>query len=144
MKPSVTRLAIGLCGSALLVLAGCGGSAPAGSQKSHVKGLSALYVKAAFDLSRNPANEQEFKAALAKAPINLDPLGVSSIDELFTSDRDGQPLVVLYGPTPKGVDPGVVAYEQEGVDGKRLVGFRAAGVEEADEARLKQLVPTAK
>jgi hypothetical protein len=37
-----------------------------------------------------------------------------------------------------------VAYEQEGVDGKRYVATVVGAVEEVDEARFRELVPDAK
>ncbi len=144
MTPTSKGRLLSVWGAALLMLTGCGGSAPPAAGPSHVKGLAGLYNQATFNLGHRPANEQEFKAALAKSILNLKLLGVSTIDELFVSERDDQPLVVLYGPPAKEGDPGVVVYEQQGVDGKRLVGFRAANVEDADAARLKELVPAAK
>ena len=77
---------------------------------------------------------------MAKAPVKLDVFGVSSTDELFISERDEQPLVIIYGKTPTGVAPGVVAYEKLGVDGVRQVGFKIGQVEEADAARFAELV----
>jgi hypothetical protein len=69
--------------------------------------------------------------------VSLEKLRVDSIDELFVSERDGQPLVVVYGSPPAGSD--VVVYEHTGVNGKRLVGHRIGMVEEADEATFKSL-----
>ena len=62
---------------------------------------------------------------------------VDSFDELFVSDRDGKPLVVVYGSRLKDSD--VLIYEQTGVNGKRLVGHRIGMVEEVDEAEYKKL-----
>jgi hypothetical protein len=58
---------------------------------------------------------------------------------LFTSPRDGQPYVVHYKQAGT-----VVAYERDGKDGKRLVAYPSGQVEEVDETRFKQLVPSAK
>jgi hypothetical protein len=138
--PSIRRLCLFAAATAGLCL-GCGSGADA--QKagiSHVRAISALYFKATSVLGRHPADEQEFKTAVSQGPMDLDVLGVSSIDELFVSDRDGQPLVILYGAPSKGVK-GVIAYEQTGVDGVRLVGTSNGQVIEAEAAHFAKLVP---
>jgi len=130
---------LALIAAALLV--GCGSNAGSATKGvSHVGAISALYFKATSVLGRSPADEQEFKAAVAKGPMDLDVLGVSSVDELFVSDRDGQPLVILYGPRLKN-SHGVIAYEQTGKDGVRLVGTSNGQVIEADATRFSKLVP---
>jgi hypothetical protein len=143
MRIDSTRELLLLAPIAAALLVGCGssvGSAPKGV--SHVGAISALYFKAASVLGRNPADEQEFKTAIGQGEMDLDVLGVSSVDELFVSDRDGQPLVILYGPRPKN-SQGVIAYEQTGKDGVRLVGTSNGQVIEADAAQFAKLVPAA-
>jgi hypothetical protein len=66
---------------------------------------------------------------------------VQNTDELFISERDGKPFVIFYGQPPNGVANGVIAFEQEGVDGKRLVGYMLGMIEHVDEARFNELVP---
>jgi hypothetical protein len=105
---------------------------------SHVRLLTMLYNKATRDLGHVPKDEQEFKDQVKRAEISPESLKVNSIDELFISERDGQPLQVVYGTPPKGSD--VVVYEQIGVDGKRMVGHRIGMVEEVDDAKFKELV----
>ena len=106
---------------------------------SHVRIATMLYNKAASDLGRVPKDEQEFKKVITDAKIDLGPFKVQSIDEIFVSDRDQQPLVIAYGGPPPNSD--VVVYEQTGVDGKRLIGHRIGMVEEVDEAAFRELVP---
>jgi hypothetical protein len=60
---------------------------------------------------------------------------------LFISDRDSKSYRIFYGPPPEGVASGIVAFEQEGVDGHRYIGYSLGMVEEADEARFNKLVP---
>lgn len=117
---------------------GCGSSSTAAvrPETSHVRQLTALYAKASLKLRRPPKDEHEFKQFLAGANVPLDSLHVGSLDELFVSERDGQPLVVQYG-TRKGSD--VVVYEQTGVDGKRLIGHKIGMVEEVDDAAFQAL-----
>jgi|SRR4051812_11345834 hypothetical protein len=127
----------------LVSVGGCAGKSPDRAKEiSHVRALTTLYFRAASTLGKNPANEQEFKDVIAKDKPDLKVLGVSSSDELFTSDRDGQPIVILYGAAQKGGPGGVVAYEQNGKEGKRLVGFKNGQVEEIDDARFAKLVPS--
>jgi hypothetical protein len=125
------------------VCVGCGGGQQAASNPalSHVRLLMLLYNKATSTLGRPPKDEQEFKATLQNSNLALDTMKVSSLDELFVSERDNQPLVVVYKP-PAGSD--VVVYEQTGVDGKRLIAHRIGQVEEVDEAKFRELVPPAK
>jgi hypothetical protein len=134
-----------LAGLSLLLLAavlvGCGGPAGGSGKKetSRVRFLTMLYTRTSSQLGRNPKDEQEFKEKLKSYDLALDKAGVSSIDELFISERDGQPLVVLYGARPPGSD--VVVYEQTGVGGMRYVGHKLGMVEEVDEAKFRELVP---
>jgi hypothetical protein len=86
------------------------------------------------------------EAALKKFISGLSPteqsgLGIdpANLEKMFTSPRDGQPYVVLYKSSGA-----VIAYEQVGKNGKRLVAYPDTKVEEVDEARLKELVPGAK
>jgi hypothetical protein len=131
---------------ALLALGviGCGGNAGSEVKKqatSHLRLLTSLHTKISSEMGRYPKDEAEFKAALASANLSLEALKVSNLDELFVSERDGQPLVVVYGQAPAGSD--VVVYEQNGVEGLRQVGHRIGMVEEVDAARFAELVPNA-
>ena len=62
---------------------------------------------------------------------------IDSFDELFISERDGQPLTVAYGPA--AANSNFIVSEQTGVNGKRMVGLRTGIVEEMDEAQYKAL-----
>ncbi|MBA3484608.1 MAG: hypothetical protein H0T51_22620 [Pirellulales bacterium] len=106
---------------------------------SRIRYLTMLHAKISSELGRPPKDEGEFKEAIGKSDVDLKALKVESLDELFVSERDGQPMVVAYGPSPFGVD--VVAYEQTGVNGMRQVGHKIGMVEEVDEARFRELVP---
>lgn len=119
---------------------GCGSATSNSGGMSRVKGLSMLFTKVSSDLGREPANEQEFKQGITNSGVPLERLSVASVDELFISDRDGQPLVVVYGRRPQGSD--VIIYEQTGVDGKRQVAHRIGTIEEVDGSRFTELVPT--
>jgi hypothetical protein len=125
-----------------LTLIGCGGEGSSEVREkglSHVRLLTSLHTRVSSELGRYPKDEAEFKAALGKANLTLDAMKVNSIDELFISKRDGQPLVVVYGQAPAGSD--VVVYEQTGVDGLREVGHRIGVVEEVDAAKFAEIMP---
>jgi hypothetical protein len=119
--------------------AGCGrqSSGSGQSRTSHVRVLTGLYSGTASKLGHAPRDEQEFKSTIAALPVSLDKLHVGSVDELFVSERDNQPLEIAYG-KPKGRD--VVIHEKTGVNGKRYVGHRVGMVEELDEEAFQKAV----
>ena len=134
----------------LAMLAGCNATESDQSidrENSHLRWLVRLYVNAGLQ-GRGPKNEREFKSAIGGMEASLrdralDGAKVQAIDELFISERDGLPYVIFYGKRPAGVDDGVVAYEQQGVEGVRYVGYALGMVEEADQARFEALIPAA-
>ncbi len=127
----------------LLASAGCGGQNAAAVKKetSHVRLITMLYARASSRLGHGPKDEQEFKDAIKHANISPEALKLSSIEDVFVSERDGKPLVVVYGGQRTGSD--VVVYEQTGVDGMRMLGHTIGSVETVDEARFGELVPAA-
>ncbi len=92
-----------------------------------------------------PANEEEFRAHLNASWDQIKEFQqVKSVDELFISNRDKQPYVVLYGVVTGPPGPGgqpVIAYEKVGVGGKRFIASSLGAVDEVDEAKFKELVP---
>ena len=122
---------------------GCTGKTEQPSEVQNLQVLASLYGRYITQHRGQPPPDE---AALRKfiptlSPDELRAMGVdtSNLDKLFTSPRDGQPYVVSYRQSAA-----VIAYEREGKDGKRTVAYPNARVEEADEARPKQLVPDAK
>lgn len=119
-------------------------------EQSNLKPLATLYGRfIGQHRGQPPASEAQFKEFINSGGKDLlSTFQVSSVDELFVSSRDGKPYVVLYGAAAAKGPPGpagspVVAYEQEGVGGKRFVASSMGAVEEVDEARFKELVPAA-
>jgi hypothetical protein len=100
--------------------------------------LTAYYGSAVSRLGHAPRDQQEFKSAINLPPASMEKFSIKSLDELFVSERDGQPLVVAYGPGRPASD--VVVYEKAGVDGKRLVGRHLGTVEEVDDATFNNLM----
>src|SRR6476659_3197912 len=129
----------------MLAVIGCNGAADQARQKeeSHLRALVTVFNFAESKLGHRPANEAEFKAFIqANAKGLVESLHLGTIDELFVSERDGQPFVVLYGSAPKGEARDVIAYEQNGVSGKRLVGYSIGAIAEVDENQFAKLAPT--
>ena len=135
----------------VLTCLGCGpvGEPNRAQEESGLKPLAIFYGRfVPQHQGKPPKDEAEFKAYLQE-PQNLEELqkvfNVPNLDALFVSSRDQKPYVVIYGPT-SGEGPAgqpVVAYEQEGVNGKRFVASKMGAVEEVDEARFRKMVPSA-
>ncbi|MBL9162158.1 MAG: hypothetical protein JNL18_05370 [Planctomycetaceae bacterium] len=128
----------------LATAAGCGGKpSVSGPQNAEeFKSLTTLYYAIARNGER-PKDAADFKQRIQGplAPM-AEKLKVIDAEGLFTSKRDGKPLVIVYGAPPASAGPQeVVIHEQDGVDGKRLVGFATGNVEEVDQARFDQLTP---
>ncbi len=142
-------LAVG-CIAVVAGVSGCGGSAESRErEQSNIKPLAVLYGQfLSTNRGQPPATEQQFKDYVkSRGPDLSDSYGVASVDELFVSSRDGKPYVIRSGAEAQQGEPGpdgsrVVIYEAEGVDGKRYVATAMGAVEEVDEARFKQLVPS--
>jgi hypothetical protein len=116
-------------------------------ENSHLRWLIRLYIQAGQQ-GRQPKSEKELKQFIAGMPADfrervLSSAGVSSVDDLFVSERDRLPYVVFYDRAPAGVTSGVIAFEQQGVDDRRYVGYSIGIVEEADEERFNSIVPPA-
>jgi hypothetical protein len=122
-----------------VTLTGCGGGDASSNAHSHIRVLTRFYTRVSMELKRPPKDEAEFKDKIKATNADLSAFGADSVDELFVSERDGQPLKVVYGSPPKGSD--VVVWETTGVDGKRMVGHQIGSVEEVDEAKFRELVP---
>jgi hypothetical protein len=138
-----------LAGLACMAAAGCRShSESRPREQSELKKLILVYSRyLSRHRGRPPANEAEFKKYVESLrPADLASFGVDDVSRIFVSDRDGKPYVVIYGQAKGPPGPGgspVIAYEQEGKGGKRWVGTAVGAVEEVDEARFGQLVPTA-
>jgi len=132
----------------LAIVAGCG--SPGAKQASDVKSSRLYWLMKvrthALSQGQTLNSQDDYKRYIR----NLDPegrdaimkgTGISNVDELFVSERDGQPYVFFYGRRPASVAADLVAYERTGVDGERYVGFGLGVVEEVDEQRFNELVP---
>ena len=131
----------------VLLLSGCGRGQAESARKqetSHLRSVVGLYNFATSTLGHRPGSEAEFKSFInTNAKPMIESLQLASLDELFISERDGQPLVVIYGKPPAGMTGDLVAYEQTGVSGKRSVGYALGMIEEVDEQRFAELTGAA-
>jgi hypothetical protein len=107
------------------------------SVPNHVGAVTALYELSKSKLGHTPRDEKEFKKAMQTVSVKPQNFKVDSFEELFISERDGQPLTVVYGPA--AVNSAFIVSEQTGVNGKRMVGLRTGIVEEIDEGEYKLL-----
>jgi len=123
---------------------GCSGSTESARQResSHLRALVTFFNYAATKLGHRPANEAELKSFIAaNGAQTLETSHISNADELFVSERDGEPFVVLYGPAPSGPARDVIAYERTGVGGHRLVAYSIGAIGEVDEQEFAGLIP---
>src|SRR5688572_10887572 len=116
-----------VCPLIVLISAGCGGGAQqVAKEASTLKPLMVLYGQfMGQHRGQPPASEEEFKAYVKSVDPNFfQTFAVKDADALFISPRDSQPYAIIYGPASGPPGPGgqpVVAYEQQGVGGKRYV-----------------------
>jgi hypothetical protein len=147
-----TVVRAGVCGAVILAFCalplGCGGdSGGEEQQKSNLKPLALLYGQyTGQHQGQPPADEAQFKEYVRSQSTMLESFQVTDPENLFVSSRDGKPYVIKYGAADGPPGPGgypVIAYEQEGVGGKRFVASSVGAVDEVDEAKFKELVPGA-
>ena len=134
-RRAVAWLALGM------TLVGCGEQRA--SQQSELQLLSVMYGQyRSSHRGELPKNEQQFKSFIASERGHvLTNSGISSVDALFVSRRDGQPYVLKYQNTKEWPLEEMVAYEQEGKDGTRQVANDMGGVAElTDEQFQAQIV----
>ena len=111
------------------------------SRESNLRLVAVLYSQylAAHD-GQAPRDADEFRAYVQSlGPGVLQRAGLSGLDELFVSPRDGRPFAVKYQDGNWPLD-GAIAYEQVGAEGTRYVAANLGGVTEiTDEEFLSHL-----
>lgn len=131
-------------------LSGCdGGGASAPQQESNLKKLVLFYGPyQGQHQGALPPNEQALKEFIKSQQLLLQDQGITDVDGLFVSERDKQPYVILYAGEALGTDgpagSPVVAYEKNGVGGKRYVASTLGAVEEVDDAKFREWVKNPK
>lgn len=94
---------------------------------------------------RNPANVAEFKQFVKNFDrAKLELWGIKDTEKIFISPRDNKPYVLRLhisgAPPSDGTKMPIVAHEQEGVQGKRMVAFLTMEVQEVEEAEFQELL----
>lgn len=91
-----------------------------------------------------PADAADFRSFVQSlGPGVLKRAGLSGLDDLLVSRRNGQPFAIKY----KGGDwtfDGAIAYEQEGSDGTRYVATELGSVSQITEAQFQKRLKAAK
>lgn len=114
----------------LSLLVGCGGHEP--PTLAEVNNTNIKKVRGAYGMYMilhglsGPEDEQTFKEFLktdAGAGVKLGRMGISQdkVDEMFISERDGEPFKIRYGLVGRGDYP--IVFESKGVEGNRFVAF---------------------
>lgn len=115
----------------------------AGMNPTNIQRVSNLY--AGFQNAKGgagPKDEAEFKEFIkAYAPERLSAMSIdpNNLDKTFTSERDNKPFKVRYKVGGGRGAVVAVVFEQDGVGGKKQVGFTGGKVEEVGEAEYANL-----
>ena len=143
-KPNLTMLVLAIC--LIGGLCGCSGRSGLSEFKDRNK-TNVAKVSTCFKIyaSRNgeaPESQEQLVAFLSEERVakNLERLGVDplGLDEIFISERDGEPLKIRWG-TKWNPDLSIpVAFETVGVDGVRLVGADVV-IEVSDDSEYEEL-----
>lgn len=126
-------------------LAGCGGGARQASPQAAQGIMTVLGLEYGDYLARHgnatPFDAAQFRSFVESRPDKLAEYRVGSVDDLFTSPRDGQPVRIVCGVKQPVVDDGgyaVAAYEATGVGGSRLVANMRGAVREMTAAEFAE------
>jgi hypothetical protein len=129
-------------------LVGCGGGDSASRlirerNKDNISRLTSLYnLYQASNQWRGPKDEATFRKFISQVnEFNLNEMGVdpNKLDQLFVSERDGQPFKIRWNVTGGMGAVVPVVFEAEGVSGKRMVGITVEGPKEVDATEYDQL-----
>jgi hypothetical protein len=139
---------------------GCGGCQQAtGARDADNKELQQLgnqFMEFFRAQGKTPADEDEFKQFIAAGMTDVKRkiLGITDINKLFVSPRDGKPFVVRYGMKISSAPPtssaetvlngDVIAYEAAGSGGYRHVFSSLGELTELKFDDLVKVVPDAK
>ena len=120
----------------ILVLAGCGDRVKVTELPQGEKNLRIIfkaYTQGAQRLGRSPKNAEELKPFLQE---------YGNPDELLISPNDGKPYVIVPGLNLKRQQASpVLAYEQEGKDGRRqYIGLGSSAVQTATDEEFARLL----
>jgi len=127
----------------VLGIVGCGDDGVKSPTALRMSGLANSILDMSYQ-GGPPANEEALKKhmkAIHPGELysrNIDP---NNLDACFKSERDNEPLVIMYGVKPEisAQSKQVIAHEKTGKNGRRLVVFASTKVASVGEAELEQL-----
>jgi hypothetical protein len=154
MSPSAHIAAFG-CIAPIFALSLAGGCShnkldrPTGAMPQRMATLAACYsMYAGKHQGHLPIDEVALKNFIrSDCQYVLTKNGMTDADSMFVSDRDNNPLVVTYGkdsPNRELVPDMIVAREETGIAGKRLVVLPSGVVREFDAGTLDAINQAAK
>jgi hypothetical protein len=114
---------------------GCGESKPAPNKApGHLRKIIQGFDLAIATNRRPPRDAEELKPFLQQISEKEDP------EEILRSPNDGQPYEIMWGVNPLQQEEfdALLAYEKNGVDGKRYVITVARIVKEMSDAEFKE------
>src|SRR4051812_8979770 len=137
----ITRTLSGLTALVFgLTLIGCRDAVSnqvAAQNKSNIQRLSNLYAGHQNMMGgKGPKDEAAFKTWVQNYdPAKLNMMGIdpAKVDDLFKSERDGQPFKFRFNVGGGRGSVAAVVFEQTGKDGMHQVGYTGGNVEEVDE-----------
>ena len=116
--------------------------ASAAPEHSHVAILAGTFAQYKYEMrGKSPENETDLVAFIniSARPL-LDTYGYQDANELLTSKRDGKPIVFRFSdPLTTKTGEKVVAHEEEGTDGIRIIGTEGGSFFELDDEAFRQL-----
>ncbi len=104
--------------------------------------LSLVNARSRTPIADGPAFRRAAEALAKSEPTVLERLRLTSVDEAFTSPRDGQAFGLRFNVKPgtPGMDENVVAFESTSEGGQRFVAFSSAHVVAVDETKFQELI----
>lgn len=152
ISPSGGRVSFGLPAWLLLAIiplaVGCGEepTVPTGETAANIRQLAIGYVQyAAKNRGAGPADQE----TLATFVATTQGIPKEEVDKYFTSPRDNEPLVILWGlrptvPDPAGFNPpkpNVIIHEKTGAGGTIIVANGQLSVQEMSPDEFAQVAP---
>jgi hypothetical protein len=130
------------------LLSGCGGGSAVTTNvgnTENIRVMSQIYgVYLSSHQGKPPQDEQEFRDFLATKQDLLTQAGLT-VDAMFVSPRNGEPLQWVYGKPLRSSPTGMtfIGYEKSSADGQRLAVATRGMYELLDEAKFHAQVPAA-
>jgi len=131
-----------------LLSAGCGGGvSPTGGDadfqtRRSMSAVASFYGDYLSAHGAPPKDEAAFRAFLQERSKQIERMNIGGVDGLLKSPRDEQPLVVVYGKRiapPDSPHMPWAAFEQTGVDGKRMAAQVRGSIEELTTEEIEKL-----